>query len=353
MQPTTNLLIAALQSNHVQLLSSGVAPFFVAAQKDIPVTYVFSLQKFGSASALFARNGLKATVKTPKDLAAIKGLRCGSGSPGTTTYASLELFEQFYGFKCQAITNIATTAEGIGSLQAGTGRNRKRVDHVLRVSQLERFAGHYPYQLSGGMRRRLALFQILITEPDLLTLDEPFASLDEPTRLELHALLPSLPAARIAVIVTHDIAEAISLCDVIVVMTNRPGQVKAVHSINIERPRDVYQIRETDSFATLYRTIWAELKDEIAPQEGLTRREKIAPASMLRGLPFSPSYSWAGSTFPNCSREQISSCSNPLSSVRLRPSWAISTKLSSYLTSSSRRSGLRSLRAWQAWCWAS
>jgi NitT/TauT family transport system ATP-binding protein len=174
--------------------------------------------------------------------------------------------------------NLEICLELSGQKGGGAETDRK-VDQVLRASQLEGFAGHYPYQLSGGMRRRLALFQVLITEPDLLMLDEPFASLDEPTRLELHALLLSLPTARIAVIVTHDIAEAITLCDVIVVMTNRPAQIKAVHSINIERPRDVYQVRETDSFAKLYRTIWAELKDEIAPQEGLRRREEIAPAS--------------------------------------------------------------------------
>ena len=95
--PATNLLIAALQSDHVQIETSGVSPFFVAAQKDIPVTYFFSVQKFGGSSTLFARNGLKATVKTPKDLAGVKGLRCGSGSPGTTTYASLQLFQKVYG----------------------------------------------------------------------------------------------------------------------------------------------------------------------------------------------------------------------------------------------------------------
>ena len=111
------------------------------------------------------------------------------------------------------------------------------------------------------------VFQVLITEPDLLMLDEPFGSLDEPTKIELHALLLKIPTTRVALLVTHDIAEAISLCDVIVVMTRRPGRVKSVHHIDIPRPRDVYQIRETDRFAAYYQTIWSELKNEIVPLE--------------------------------------------------------------------------------------
>jgi NitT/TauT family transport system ATP-binding protein len=148
-----------------------------------------------------------------------------------------------------------------GTLDEAT--ERARVDRMLTLSGLEQFASAYPHQLSGGMRRRLALFQILITEPDLLMLDEPFGSLDEPTKIELHALLAGLPGTRTALLVTHDIAEAITLCDVIVVMTRRPGQIKAIHRIDIERPRKVYEIRETDGFAAFYREIWKELKDEI------------------------------------------------------------------------------------------
>jgi len=153
-----------------------------------------------------------------------------------------------------------------------------RVDRMLKLSGLEQFAGAYPHQLSGGMRRRLAVFQALITEPDLLMLDEPFGSLDEPTRLELHALLMKLPSTRIALLVTHDIAEAISLCDVIVVMTRRPGQIKSMHRIDIPRPRNVYEVRQTDQFAAYYRTIWSELKDEIVPldQIGSASQEAVA-----------------------------------------------------------------------------
>jgi NitT/TauT family transport system ATP-binding protein len=154
-----------------------------------------------------------------------------------------------------------------------------RVDRMLHLSGLEQFANAYPHQLSGGMRRRLALFQILITEPDLLMLDEPFGSLDEPTKVELHALLVSLPSTRTALLVTHDIAEAITLCDVIIVMTRRPGQIKAIHRIDIERPRNVYEIRETDRFSELYRDIWRQLKDEIVSASAATPVGVSEPAA--------------------------------------------------------------------------
>jgi NitT/TauT family transport system ATP-binding protein len=67
------------------------------------------------------------------------------------------------------------------------------------------------------------------------------------------------------ILITHDIAEAISLCDVIVVMTRRPGRVRAVYDIDIEKPRNVYRVRETARFGELYRAIWKEIREEILP----------------------------------------------------------------------------------------
>lgn len=120
MQPTTQLLIAALMTNEVQMMTSGISPFFVAAQKEVSVSYFYAAQKFGSSSALFVRNALKDKVKTPADLAAIPGLRCGTGSPGTTSYASLEFHMARSGFKCESIVNTASAAVAIGSMNSGT-----------------------------------------------------------------------------------------------------------------------------------------------------------------------------------------------------------------------------------------
>jgi ABC-type nitrate/sulfonate/bicarbonate transport system substrate-binding protein len=120
MQPTTQLLIAALLTNEVQVMTSGISPFFVAAQKDVSVSYFYATQKFGSASALFVRNALKDKVKTPADLAGISGLRCGTGSPGTTSYASLEFHMATFGFKCENIVNTASASVAAGSMASGT-----------------------------------------------------------------------------------------------------------------------------------------------------------------------------------------------------------------------------------------
>jgi ABC-type nitrate/sulfonate/bicarbonate transport system substrate-binding protein len=120
LQPATNLLIAALLTDQVQIMSSGVSPFFVAAQKDVTVTYIYNTGNFGGTSALFARPGLKDTVKTPYDLKGKSGLRCGSGSPGTTTFASLQLIQKFYGFTCESTVNVASEAVAVGSLSSGS-----------------------------------------------------------------------------------------------------------------------------------------------------------------------------------------------------------------------------------------
>lgn len=168
---------------------------------------------------------------------------------------------------------VCVTASRGGREAAASRRNHSAnvgplVERMLDLSGLSQFAHAYPHHLSGGMLRRLALFQSLITEPDLLMLDEPFGALDEPTRIELHALLLGLPAPRMTILITHDIAEAISLCDVIVVMTRRPGRVRAVYDIDIEKPRNVYRVRETARFGELYRAIWKEIREEILPDRG-------------------------------------------------------------------------------------
>jgi len=120
MQPTTQLLIAALMTDQVQIMTSGISPFFVAAQKDVSISYFYGTQKFGSSSSMFIRNALKDKVKTPKDLAAQSGLRCGTGSPGTTSYASLQFYMDRYGFTCDAIVNTASSAVAAGSMSSGT-----------------------------------------------------------------------------------------------------------------------------------------------------------------------------------------------------------------------------------------
>jgi len=141
----------------------------------------------------------------------------------------------------------------------------KRVADLLSLVGLQDFSNHYPYQLSIGMKRRINLLMILAPEPDILMLDEPFSAVDEPTRIDLHSgLLEMLKQShRTTVLVTHDIAEAISLSDRVYVLTKRPARLSKVFTISLPRPRDLYNIRSSKQFTDLYGQIWETLGNEI------------------------------------------------------------------------------------------
>ena len=135
----------------------------------------------------------------------------------------------------------------------------------LRRVGLSQFADHHPHQLSGGMRKRVALAQSLINEPDILMMDEPFSALDVQTRsIMSNELLGLWEQSRPSVIfVTHDLEEAIALADRVVVMTAAPGTVKQVYDIDLPRPRQVPEIRFDPRFIELYEEIWNTLRDEV------------------------------------------------------------------------------------------
>src|SRR2546428_476320 len=137
-------------------------------------------------------------------------------------------------------------------------------DWIARVG-LSGFEDRYPHQLSGGMRKRVALAQTFINEPQILLMDEPFSALDVQTRTlmedELLNLWSSLSAS--VVFVTHDLEEAISLADRVCVLTSGPGTVKGIYTIDLPRPRNVAEIRFEPRFVQLYHQIWEDLRDEV------------------------------------------------------------------------------------------
>jgi NitT/TauT family transport system ATP-binding protein len=137
-------------------------------------------------------------------------------------------------------------------------------DWIERVG-LAGFEDRYPHQLSGGMRKRVAMAQSLIGEPSLLLLDEPFGALDVQTRElmqdELLRLWSGTGAA--VVFVTHDLTEATSLADRVVVMTAGPATVKDVVPVDLPRPRKVEEIRLTPEFTELYKRVWDSLREEV------------------------------------------------------------------------------------------
>jgi len=137
-------------------------------------------------------------------------------------------------------------------------------DWIRRVG-LAGFEAHFPHQLSGGMRKRVALAQTFINEPGILLMDEPFSALDVQTRALMQEELLNLWSVNRAsvVFVTHDIEEAIALADRVFVLTKGPATVKAVYEIDLPRPRRVAEARYTPRFIELSRQIWSDLREEV------------------------------------------------------------------------------------------
>jgi len=140
----------------------------------------------------------------------------------------------------------------------------KAMDWVQRVG-LKGFEHHYPHQLSGGMKKRVALAQTFINEPKILLMDEPFSALDVQTRALMQEELLGLWSEHKAsvVFVTHDIEEALTLADRVLILTKGPAVVKQTYDVPFARPRNVLEARHTPEFIELSRKIWTDLRDEV------------------------------------------------------------------------------------------
>src|SRR4029077_14959912 len=146
-----------------------------------------------------------------------------------------------------------------------SAERRERAQHWLRLVGLEGFENYYPLQLSGGMQKRVSIVRTLIYEPAVVLLDEPFGALDAQTRMVLHHELLALWSEKKSTMlfITHDLVEAITLSDQIVVMTRRPGCVKEIYRVPLDRPRNVFEIYLEKGFDEAYATLWKHFKSEI------------------------------------------------------------------------------------------
>ena len=175
-----------------------------------------------------------------------------------------------YMFQADALMPWRT---GIGNVVAGlefrgmpAARAMAQGEEWLRRVGLAGFGDRYPHQMSGGMRKRLALAQTLILSPDILLMDEPFSALDVQTRQLMENELLALWAEdrKSVLFITHDLEEAIALSDRVVVLSAGPGtRPIGDFKVDLPRPRDVSEIRMTPAFLALHREIWAAMKEEV------------------------------------------------------------------------------------------
>jgi NitT/TauT family transport system ATP-binding protein len=143
---------------------------------------------------------------------------------------------------------------------------RARVDEAIQQAGLDGFARFYPSSLSGGMRQRVSLMRTLIVQPEILLMDEPFGALDTHTKLDMHSVLLNLweRARQTVLFVTHDLGEALTLADRIILLSARPGRVKQDFRVDFPRPRNAVTLRETPEYAALFSRIWHSLGEEFA-----------------------------------------------------------------------------------------
>jgi NitT/TauT family transport system ATP-binding protein len=146
---------------------------------------------------------------------------------------------------------------------------RRRVQALLGRVNLTGFENAFPIELSGGMRKRVALAQVLVYEPGTLLMDEPFGALDAQLKLLMQGeLLKIWEASRKTVVfVTHDLAEAVTVASRVVVFSGRPGRIKAIEEVPIPYPRDPFRVRFQPAFERTYERLWEALAPEIAKGE--------------------------------------------------------------------------------------
>jgi NitT/TauT family transport system ATP-binding protein len=162
-----------------------------------------------------------------------------------------------------AIDNVAIGLEVAGT---GEGDAKSRAKDWLSRVGLGGFADRYPHMLSGGQRKRVGLAQVLIRNPKILLMDEPFGPLDAQTRQIMGNLLLDLWSAdrKAVLFVTHDLEEAIALSDRVVIMSAGPAaRIIGDWKVPLSRPRDISEVKLDPTFHELHREIWQKLKDEV------------------------------------------------------------------------------------------
>lgn len=149
---------------------------------------------------------------------------------------------------------------------AGMSRSEReiRAEKIIKAVGLDGFQSRFPNELSGGMRKRVSLARMIVYGAETALLDEPFAALDAQLKLAMHGLLLQLAAEnkQTVIFVTHDLMEAVTLADRVIVCTRRPAMIALEQKISLARPRDVLNVRFTNQFKEHYDALWDRLRIE-------------------------------------------------------------------------------------------
>jgi NitT/TauT family transport system ATP-binding protein len=184
------------------------------------------------------------------------------GSAVTGTHPSIGMvFQEESTFPWRTVEeNVAFPLE-IGGM--GKAARMERAAHFIALVGLQGFERRYPAELSGGMRQRVAIARTLASEPRILLMDEPFAALDEQTRLLLGDKVLQIQQAlkQTTLLITHNLTEAVQLSDRVLVMTYRPGRLKRSVAIDLPHPRDS-EVVSSDAFGHYVAEIWHDLREE-------------------------------------------------------------------------------------------
>jgi len=179
-----------------------------------------------------------------------------------------------YVFQRDTLFPWRTVADNIGyGLQlAGVpdAQRKARIAACVAQAGLGGFEQAYPSALSGGMRQRAALMRTLVVEPQILLMDEPFGALDTHTKIDMHDVLLRIweREQQTVLFVTHDLGEALTLADRIILFSARPGRIKDMFAVDFARPRDAVKVRETPRYAELFQHIWHSLGEEFVKGRG-------------------------------------------------------------------------------------
>ena len=179
-----------------------------------------------------------------------------------------------YMFQKDTLLPWATALENVClPMDVKGSRDWHKARALMQLVDLTGFEAHYPNQLSGGMRKRVQLARLLAQDPDVLLMDEPFGALDAQTRLIIQEEFLKIweRQRKTVLFVTHDLQEAIALSDRVVLISARPGRIKATYQVDLPRPRHIESVLAHPRFMALFQEIWASLKQEV-----LAARERPA-----------------------------------------------------------------------------